>query len=317
MMSWNTLLNGYANNGDVERCDKLFKKMVERNIFSWNGLIGGYSHNGRSDEVLDAFKRMLDESDGHPNDATLVTVLSACSKLGALDFGKWVHVYAKNNGYKENVYVWNGLVKCGTIGSAVDVFRNMALKDLISWNTIINGLAVHGHGADALSRKVTLSSLLMREWRLVEQIRELMNDKGVRNGHVWSWIQINQKIHHFSAIGEPHPDEGQIYFELYHLILEMKKLGYVPDISCVYQRMDKREKEKVLLMHTEKLALTYGLMNVKSGKPIRVVKNTGICSDCHEVAKYMTLLSKREILLKDGVRFHKFSEGKCSCRDRW
>ncbi|WRX28052.1 Pentatricopeptide repeat - like 10 [Theobroma cacao] len=97
---------------------------------------------------------MLIDGNVLPNDATLVTVLSACAKLGALDLGKWVHVYAENNGYKGNVYVGNALIdlyaKCGMIKNAVDMFKSMDKKDLISWNTIIGGLAMHGHGADAL-----------------------------------------------------------------------------------------------------------------------------------------------------------------------
>ncbi|KAI3817197.1 hypothetical protein L1987_10986 [Smallanthus sonchifolius] len=154
LMSWNTLLNGYANNGDMEGCKKLFNEMPEKNFFSWNGLINGYTHNSRIIEVLDAFKMMLNESNVQPNDATLVSVLSACSKLGALELGKWVHLYAVNNGFKENAYVGNSLIdmyaKCGVITSAVDVFMGMNKKDLISWNTVINGLAMHGHGPEAL-----------------------------------------------------------------------------------------------------------------------------------------------------------------------
>ncbi|KAL8463462.1 hypothetical protein ACS0TY_034202 [Phlomoides rotata] len=155
LMSYNTLLNGYANNGDVEGCERLFAAMQDRNIFSWNGLIGGYAHNGRFNEVLDAFQRMLKEPDVQPNDATLVNVSSACARLGDLDYGKWMHKYAIDNGYRGNVYVCNGLIdmyaKCGLVECAMDVFKSMDKKDLISWNTIINALAVHGHGADALS----------------------------------------------------------------------------------------------------------------------------------------------------------------------
>ncbi|KAL8035179.1 hypothetical protein ABFS82_12G077200 [Erythranthe guttata] len=154
LMSYNTLLNGYANNGDVEGFERIFENMEERNIFSWNGLIGGYAHNGRFVEVLGAFKRMIRESDVQPNDATLVSVLAACARLGSLDFGKWVHKYAERSGYKGNVYVCNGLMdmyaKCGLVECSIDVFNSMDKKDLISWNTIINALAVHGHGADAL-----------------------------------------------------------------------------------------------------------------------------------------------------------------------
>ncbi|KAK8551165.1 hypothetical protein V6N13_119652 [Hibiscus sabdariffa] len=154
VMSWNTILQGYAINGDVEACEGLFEEIPERNVFSWNGLIGGYARNGFFLDVLDAFKRMLIDGDVLPNDATLVTVLSSCARLGALDLGKWVHIYAENNGYKGNVYVGNALIdlyaKCGMIKNAVDVFRSMSKKDLISWNTIIGGLAMHGRGADAL-----------------------------------------------------------------------------------------------------------------------------------------------------------------------
>ncbi|KAK9226808.1 hypothetical protein WN943_011856 [Citrus x changshan-huyou] len=155
VISWNTMLSGYANNGDVEECKRLFEEMPERNVFSWNGLIGGYANNGLFFEVLDAFKRMLTEGRVFPNDATIVTVLSACARLGALDFGKWVHVYAEYNGYKGNVCVGNALIdmysKCGIIENAVDVFNSMDTKDLITWNTIISGLAMHGRGAGALS----------------------------------------------------------------------------------------------------------------------------------------------------------------------
>lgn len=155
VICWNTVLNGYASNQDIEACEDLFEKMPVRNVFSWNGLIGGYARNGRFIEVLGSFNRMLTEGDVLPNDATLTIVLSACARLGALDLGKWVHVYAENMGYNRNVYVGNALIdmyaKCGVVDNAVDVFKNMDKKDLITWNTIICGLATHGRGGDALS----------------------------------------------------------------------------------------------------------------------------------------------------------------------
>ncbi|KAK7282436.1 hypothetical protein RIF29_11203 [Crotalaria pallida] len=155
-MSWNTMLNGYASNGDIELFEKMFEEMPERNVFSWNGLIGGYARNGLFSQVLESFKWMLVEGgDVLPNDATLVTVLSACSRLGALDMGKWVHLYAESIGYKGNLFVGNALIdmyaKCGVIGNALDVFNSIDRKDVFTWNTIINGMAMHGHAADALS----------------------------------------------------------------------------------------------------------------------------------------------------------------------
>ncbi|KAK9127496.1 hypothetical protein Syun_016293 [Stephania yunnanensis] len=155
VMSWNTVLLGYVSNNDVDGGEKFFEEIPVKNVFSWNGMLSGYARNGRFFEVLGTFKRMLVESAIEPNDATLVTVLSACSRLGALSLGEWVHVYAESKRLEGNVFVGNGLIdmysKCGSIDNAIGVFNNMASKDLITWNTLINGLAMHGRGADALN----------------------------------------------------------------------------------------------------------------------------------------------------------------------
>ncbi|RZC67816.1 hypothetical protein C5167_011513 [Papaver somniferum] len=156
IMAYNTILIGYFNNGEFEKGERFFNEMPEKNVFSWNGLVGGYARKSQFSKVLDAFDRMLKESsDIPPNDATLVSVLTACSRLGALDMGKSVHVYAESNGYKQNVYVGNGLIdmysRCGSIEDALDVFNGMNSKDLITWNLLISGLAMHGRGSDALT----------------------------------------------------------------------------------------------------------------------------------------------------------------------
>lgn len=153
-MSWNTMLNGYANSRDVEACEELFEMMPKRNVFSWNGLIGVYANQGCFTEVLTTFKRMLSEAEVLPNHETLASVLSACARLGALDLGMWLHIYAQRIGYKGHVSVENALIdmyaKCGRIEHAKDVFKGLLKRDLVSWNTIISGLAMHGHASEAL-----------------------------------------------------------------------------------------------------------------------------------------------------------------------
>ncbi|KAF2317783.1 hypothetical protein GH714_041096 [Hevea brasiliensis] len=157
---WNTVITGYIEIGDMARARELFNRMPNKDVMSWNTILsgyankGGYARDGRFLEVLSSFKKMLVDGNVVPTDATLVTVLSACARLGAVDLGKWVHAYAESNGYKGNVYVENALVdmyaKCGILENAIDVFKGMHMKDVISWNTMIGGLAVHGRGADAL-----------------------------------------------------------------------------------------------------------------------------------------------------------------------
>ena len=56
MLCRNTVLNGYASNGDLEACERLFEEMPERNVFSWNGLEGM--------RVMDGSLKLWDLSSG-------------------------------------------------------------------------------------------------------------------------------------------------------------------------------------------------------------------------------------------------------------
>lgn len=81
--------------------------------------------------------------------------------------------------------------------------------------------------------------------------------------------------------------------------------------------MEDEDKEITLRYHSEKLAITFGLINSPPGETIRVVKNLRVCGDCHSAAKLISCISGRSILLRDVQRFHHFSDGKCSCGDYW
>jgi len=225
------------------------------------------------------------------------------------------------------------LGRAGYLDEAWDFIHTMPIKPHASvWGSLLQSCRAHNNvslGRFAAKNLFELEPnnsanyvIMMNlysmsgRWEDVEHIKEQMSARGVRIRPGLSWIQINHNVHVFSE-EEPHPDAGDIYFELYQLISEMKKLGYIPDVKCVYQDTDDVEKEKVLLTHTEKLAITYGLMKMKNSSPIRVIKTTRTCSDCHTAAKFTSLVRKREIILKDGVRFHHFRDGRCSCNDYW
>jgi hypothetical protein len=72
-----------------------------------------------------------------------------------------------------------------------------------------------------------------------------------------------------------------------------------------------------LSTHSEKLAVAYGFMKLPHGATVRVFKNLRICGDCHNAFKFMSKVVGREIVVRDGKRFHHFRDGKCSCGDYW
>ncbi|CAN6439874.1 unnamed protein product [Victoria cruziana] len=153
-VSWNALLTGFVRLGDIESAETLFAEMVERDIVSWNAMMAGHLQSGRANEVLDVFRQMQ-LAGVCPNAVSIVTAISACSLLGTLSLGVWFHVFSLKRGFESNGYVSSSLVKmyakCGDIENAVRLFDKMPDRDVVSWDVIIEGLALHGRAKDALA----------------------------------------------------------------------------------------------------------------------------------------------------------------------
>ncbi|OVA08798.1 Pentatricopeptide repeat [Macleaya cordata] len=158
LISWNSMISGYGKHRDVSAARELFDEMPERNLVSWSAIIDGYVRSGGFSEALSLFNQMQG-SGIKPDVIILVSVLKACANLGALDLGRWVHMYIDKSKLlgrerSRNLVLETALVdmyaKCGCIIVALELFNEMPDKDVILWNAMIGGLAMHGHGRDAL-----------------------------------------------------------------------------------------------------------------------------------------------------------------------
>ncbi|ONK56720.1 uncharacterized protein A4U43_C10F12050 [Asparagus officinalis] len=98
---------------------------------------------------------------------------------------------------------------------------------------------------------------------------------------------------------------------------EMRKRGHVPDKSSVMHDLDEQEKMQHLCLHSEKLAVAFGLVKLVPGSIIRVLKNLRVCGDCHMVLKMISEEVGRVFVVRDANRFHHFKGGNCSCGDLW
>lgn len=332
------LIDMYCKAGKFRSARKVFRKILNKTLASWNCMIMGYAIFGLGKEAISLFEEMLDAG-LQPDAITFTALLSGCKNSGLVAEGwKFFDSMSRDYDIRPTIEHCSCMVdllgRAGYLDEAWDFIRTMKLKpDASIWGALLASCRTYRNLEFAEIAAKNLFELepynsanyvlmmnlyaMSNRWKDVERVKDLMSKVGVKNGPVWSWIHIDQKVHVFSAEGKPHPASGEVYFELYQLVSEMKKLGYVPDIDCVNQNIDKVEKEKMLLSHTVKLAITYGLMRAKSGTPIRVINNTRVCTDCHEAAKYMSLIRSREIFLRDGLRFHHIKEGKCTCNGCW
>ncbi|CAB4278233.1 unnamed protein product [Prunus armeniaca] len=134
--------------------DILLYEIPEKNVVPWNAMIGGYVQAKHSKEALALFHEMQ-ASNINPDEITMVGCLCACSQIGALDVGIWIHHYIEKHGLSINVAVGTALVdmyaKCGNITKALEVFWDMPGRNSFTWTAIICGLALNGHAHVAIS----------------------------------------------------------------------------------------------------------------------------------------------------------------------
>ncbi|ESQ42453.1 hypothetical protein EUTSA_v10015737mg [Eutrema salsugineum] len=147
------MINCYSEYGYIKEALELFRDVKIKDTICWTAMIDGLVRNREMNKALELFRRMQTEKVS-PNEFTAVCVLSACSDLGALELGRWVHSYVENEKMELSSFVGNALInmysRCGDINEAKRVFRGMQDKDVISYNTMISGLAMHGESFEAI-----------------------------------------------------------------------------------------------------------------------------------------------------------------------
>jgi len=96
----------------------------------------------------------MQQEDAQLDFITLACVLNACTSVVTLEEGMRVHEQIIESGWDSDVFVHSSLVdmyaKCGSLKDAWKVFNKMVSCDVVSWNAILGGCAMHGHGKEAL-----------------------------------------------------------------------------------------------------------------------------------------------------------------------
>ncbi|KAL3634802.1 hypothetical protein CASFOL_021856 [Castilleja foliolosa] len=148
IVSWTSFVSGYAMSGDIESAKIVFNQMPLKNVVSWNAMIAGFVNSHKFDEALQVFHHMLTDKKVKPDQMTLISTLSACTHLNSLEHGKWIESYIRKNKFELSLSLGNALIdmfaKCGDLENARTVFDKMSRRCIITWTTMISGLAVNG-----------------------------------------------------------------------------------------------------------------------------------------------------------------------------
>ncbi|KQK04628.2 hypothetical protein BRADI_2g14750v3 [Brachypodium distachyon] len=339
MVVGTALIDMYSKAGSLTSAKRIFGRIQNKNLVCCNAMLTGLAVHGQSHEAITLFHDLW-RSGLKPDSITFTALLTACRSMGLITEG-WEYFDNMETKYgvvptAENyACMVDLLARSGYLDEAMALIERSPVDPGASlWGALLTGCSIHGNLdlAEVAARNLfrlepynsanylMIMSLYEHEqmYDEADSLKYAMKARGVNTRPGWSWIQIEQGIHVFEVDGSPHPETAEICEELMSLVRQIKMTGYVPDTSCVVYNVPEEEKEKLLLCHTEKLAITYGLIHSDASRmPVRVIKNTRMCSDCHEVAKHISALCGRQIILRDAVRFHHFVDGNCSCNDYW
>jgi pentatricopeptide repeat protein len=148
-----SLIDMYVKCGSMEEASRVFNKLPSRAAVCWNAMIFGHVKCGEGHKALQLFQKMQHEG-VQPDPATYVGVLNACANVVALEEGRRTHERIIQSRCESNVFVKSSLVdmyaKCGSMEDACRVFNTMPAHDVVSWNALLGGFAMHGQGKEAL-----------------------------------------------------------------------------------------------------------------------------------------------------------------------
>ncbi|XP_077213570.1 tetratricopeptide repeat (TPR)-like superfamily protein [Tasmannia lanceolata] len=130
----NALTTMYAKFSDLDTASFLFESMVEKSVISWNTMIAAYGQNGFLNLALDVFHQMRLEN-VVPNSVTIISLLSANAHSDS------THCYSVKTGLLDSDSVITSLVcsyaKSGNTKAARLLYGLMPRKNVVSMTAII------------------------------------------------------------------------------------------------------------------------------------------------------------------------------------
>lgn len=302
LVSWNAMINGYMKSGDFEMARQLFDEMPTRDVITWNSMIAGYEFNGKFMEALYLFIAMLKEG-LVPNHTTMVGALSAVSGLAILSKGKWIHSLMVKRGIESEGVLGTSLIemysKCGSVESALSVFRAISKKKLGHWTAIIVGLGMHGMAEQALE----MFSEMQRTGLQPHAITFL----GVLNACSHAGL-VDFGRHYFNMMTNDYGIEPTI--EHYGCLVDILcRVGNLEEAKDIIEGMPMRPN-KVIWMSLLSGSRNFGNINIgeyAAQRLIEVAPETIGCyvvlSNMHAAAgKWDKVSSIREMMKKIGIK---------------
>ncbi|XP_071696294.1 pentatricopeptide repeat-containing protein At3g09040, mitochondrial [Rutidosis leptorrhynchoides] len=205
------LVDMYAKCGDIASSTKVFKEIVnKKDVITWNSMIVGFAKNGYAENALQIFEEMK-ESNIKPDDVTFLGVLTACSHAGKVYQGRCIFDSMINH-YKikpriDHVSCMVDLLgRWGYLKEAEEFIKKLEIEpNARIWATFLGACRIHG---DEIRGKRASEELLNLEpessasfvllsniyaasgrWDRANFVRREMKEKNVKKHPGRSWTE--------------------------------------------------------------------------------------------------------------------------------
>ncbi|CAA6661694.1 unnamed protein product [Spirodela intermedia] len=298
----NSLIDMYSKCGRVDLAREFFDRMESKDVVSWNVMISGLAAHGLGEDAVELFSRMP-ENRVLPDSVSFLAVLSACR-----------HGVCAGPNLEHYACMVDLLGRSCLLDEAWDLIRRMPMPpDAGVWGALLGACRMHSNarmGEVALKNLVRLEPQNAAHYVVLSSIYAQL-------GRWTDARSVKNVIHAFRVGDRSHPQYKSMSGLWDDLRKRMEGVGYVPDTSAVLLNVVEEEKTSFLHGHSERLAISFALLNTEPGLTIHVVKNLRVCGDCHTVTKLISKITNCRIIVRDSSRFHHFENGACSCHDYW
>ncbi|KNA11786.1 hypothetical protein SOVF_131920 [Spinacia oleracea] len=147
------LIDLYVRCGCLVEAQKLFDHIEDRSVISWASLVLGYAQEGYLLKAMDVFGQ-LRESNIQIDSYTLSALIGVFADFAFVEQGKQFHAYTIKVPSGLEPEVGNSITdlyhKCGLMEEAEHFFTEMLVKNRVSYTIMITGYGKFGLGKEAV-----------------------------------------------------------------------------------------------------------------------------------------------------------------------
>nr|DAD27779.1 TPA_asm: hypothetical protein HUJ06_029247 [Nelumbo nucifera] len=247
----NALVSMYSKCGNIGEAFYIFENMQGRDLISWNSMIAGFAQHGLAEKAIDLLKEMVKQKI-KPDAITFLGVLSSCRHEGLVEKGRTYFNSMIELGLTPDLDHYSCIVdllgRAGLLEDAQEFVQKMPiLPNAVIWGSLLSSSRLHGnvwigiHAAESrlllepgcAATHVQLANLYASVgcWDQAARVRKLMKDRRLKTNPGYSWVEIGGETHRFMAEDRSNTKVNEILTVVDGLVYNMRGLGYSPKIQ--------------------------------------------------------------------------------------